>query len=86
MVSSHTPLIAPGGEGQSSSPQGIATSRVKNMKKTSTSKSVSFNADRYLQPAHRMARDSGRSRVSKACERCRLKKIKVRAPSHFNTN
>ncbi|UKZ72897.1 hypothetical protein TrVFT333_000534 [Trichoderma virens FT-333] len=43
-----------------------------------TSKSMGFNPDQRARSAHSIGRDVRRTRVSKACERCRLKKIKVR--------
>ncbi|PTB42185.1 hypothetical protein M441DRAFT_165143 [Trichoderma asperellum CBS 433.97] len=50
-------------------PRDIAASRLHNM--TSTPESTDFDTDRYLK-----CRDRRRKRVSKACERCRMKKIK----------
>ncbi|KAK6453324.1 hypothetical protein FP744_10009576 [Trichoderma asperellum] len=50
-------------------PRGIAASRLHNM--ASTPESTDFYADRYIK-----GRDRRRKRVSKACERCRMKKIK----------
>ncbi|KAH6611294.1 c6 transcription factor [Trichoderma cornu-damae] len=57
-------------------------SKVKKAKLAPASKSVGFSADRHTQGVQAAGRDPQRTRVSKACERCRLKKIKVRSRVH----
>ncbi|RFU76779.1 c6 transcription factor [Trichoderma arundinaceum] len=75
-MASHNILSKISDKEQSLSPRGHTLSKAKNMKPASALKAWGVDADRHIQDVHGPGKDHRRARVSKACERCRLKKIK----------